>query len=185
MKGIIFCEFLTMVEETYSLEMVDSLIGDGGGLKTGGAYTSVGSYDHQEMLELVQRLGKATGVQTSQLMRTFGEYLLSRFAVLYPAYFVAHDSTFTFLAGIDSQIHMEVKKLYPDARLPKFSYEFPSTDKMILTYESHRPMADLAEGLIQGCIRYFSEPITLSREDVSDFKGTCCRFLLRRGTDAQ
>ncbi|MCX7200840.1 MAG: hypothetical protein NTV17_00650 [Burkholderiales bacterium] len=42
MKGMIFTEFLELVERTYSPEMADDLI-DASNLPSGGAYTSVGN----------------------------------------------------------------------------------------------------------------------------------------------
>ena len=43
MKGIVFTEFLEMVEEKYGLEMVDDII-ENANLQSHGAYTSVGTY---------------------------------------------------------------------------------------------------------------------------------------------
>ena len=50
MKGLVFVEFVEFVEQEYSLEMVDRII-DNSALASGGAYTSVGVYDHREMFD--------------------------------------------------------------------------------------------------------------------------------------
>lgn len=42
MKGIVFREFITMVETQFSLETADAIIADST-LATGGAYTTVGT----------------------------------------------------------------------------------------------------------------------------------------------
>ena len=55
MKGIIFTEFLEMVEKEFSAETVDTII-DNSNLESGGSYTSVGTYPHIEMVELVSNL---------------------------------------------------------------------------------------------------------------------------------
>ena len=55
MKGIVFCEFVEMMEQEFSGEMADEII-SGAQLESGGAYTTVGTYDHHEMLTLVTRL---------------------------------------------------------------------------------------------------------------------------------
>lgn len=49
MKGIVFVEFLEMVESTFSAEMADDII-DACDLSSGGAYTSVGTYPHSEIV---------------------------------------------------------------------------------------------------------------------------------------
>lgn len=179
MKGIIFCEFIEMVEQRFSPALADRIISSCP-LATGGAYTAVGNYDHREMVALVERLSETTDISPAALLRSFGEYLLQRFATLYPAYFVEQRSTFELLGILDNKIHLEVKKLYPEAELPVFQHEYPDADHMVLWYSSNRPFADLAEGLISGCIAYFGEHITLTREDLPCEQGSRARFLLAR-----
>jgi hypothetical protein len=48
MKGVVFTEFLEMVEDRFSPDMADRII-EGAGLASGGVYTTVGTYDHREM----------------------------------------------------------------------------------------------------------------------------------------
>jgi len=55
MKGIIFREFIDMVEAQFSPQMVDDII-QASTLASGGAYTSVGTYPHDEMFQLVEQL---------------------------------------------------------------------------------------------------------------------------------
>ena len=56
-------------------------------------------------------------------------------------------------------IHVEVKKLYPDANLPQFLSEEPSEDKLIMIYRSPRNLPSLAEGLIDGAAKRFNQEI--------------------------
>ena len=49
MKGIVFREFIAMVETQFSLETADHII-SASNLSTDGAYTSVGTYPPQEMV---------------------------------------------------------------------------------------------------------------------------------------
>lgn len=179
MKGIVFCELINMVEECFSLETADQIIA-ASNLETGGAYTAVGTYDHREIVELVSHLSTITGTPAAHLLRNFGEYLFRRFSLLYPTYFATQNSTFDFLGILDNKIHVEVKKLYPDAELPVFHHEFPDRQRMVFVYMSSRPFGDLAEGLIRGCIDYFKEKIVLTREDLPAKEGTHVRFTLNR-----
>jgi hypothetical protein len=177
MKGIVFRELVDMVESHFSPETADKIISSSR-LATGGAYTSVGTYDHTEIVELVSHLSATTGISQPDLLSTFGEHLLNRFALLYPAHFIGQTSTFDFLAILDNKIHVEVKKLYPDAELPVFEHGSTDPNKLVFVYRSKRPFADLAEGLIRGCIRYFNEEIVLTREDLPSDGGAHTRFTL-------
>ncbi|MGH7856391.1 MAG: heme NO-binding domain-containing protein, partial [Candidatus Binatia bacterium] len=86
MKGIVFTEFLEMVEERFSPEIADRII-QASNLPSGGAYTAVGTYDYNELLRLVTNLGRETGVLVPDLVRSFGQHLFGRFYVSYPQFF--------------------------------------------------------------------------------------------------
>lgn len=179
MKGVVFTEFLEMVEEKFSPEMADRII-DGAKLESGGAYTTVGTYDHQELIALVTCLSRETGIPASDLIRTFGEHLFERFHHLFPNYFEGIPSAFDFLRQVEEYVHIEVRKLYPEAELPTFVCETPRPDQLSMTYRSSRPFAALAEGLIRGCVAHYGEPIEVDIEDLSEGAGTAARFLLTR-----
>jgi hypothetical protein len=179
MKGIVFTEFLEMVEAQFSPALADRIIG-AASLPSGGAYTAVGNYDPGEMWSLVIELGKATGTPVPGLMRTFGEHLFHRFAVVYPTCFANFSSAFDFLQRLETVIHAEVRKLYPDADLPRFDVSERDGQRMVMVYRSNRPFADLAEGLLRGCARHFDEAIEIGREDLPAERGSAARFTLTR-----
>jgi hypothetical protein len=58
-----------------------------------------------------------------------------------------------------------VKKIYPDAELPKFSVIKHSEKEMEITYTSCRPFAYLAKGLILGCSEHYDEKIVVDIEN--------------------
>jgi hypothetical protein len=179
MKGIVFTEFLDMVEQRFSADLADTII-EACELPSGGAYTAVGTYDHRELVDLVTALSTATEVPVSELVRAFGRHLFSRFVELYPRFFEGVDSAFDFLVNIEGHIHAEVKKLYPDAELPSFDCRPTALDGMEMIYRSSRPFADLAEGLIMGCAEHFGEQISIRRELLSGDDGQGVRFSLAR-----
>lgn len=162
MKGIVFTEFIEMVEERFSPEVADDII-TAANLPSGGSYTGVATYDHRELLSLVQNLSKVSGIAVPELVREFGRHLFQRFVKLFPQLFVGIDSPAEFLRGIEDHIHVEVRKLYPDTELPTFAYRDLGPDSMELTYRSSRPFADLAEGLIAGCCEHFNVPVEIRR----------------------
>lgn len=177
MKGIVFTEFLEMVEERHSPELADEII-DACELANDGAYTSVGTYDYREMIALVGALAERTGVDASELTRAFGQHLFGRFLAQFPAFFEDTDSAFSFLYSVESHIHVEVLKLHPDAELPSFDWQELPDGRVAMVYRSSRPFADLAEGLIQGCGEHFGETLAVRREPLAD--GSGARFTLER-----
>lgn len=177
MKGVVFTEFLDMVEQRFSADMVDDIIDDAQ-LPNGGAYTAVGTYPHGEMVAMVVALSQRSGVAVPDLIRTFGQHLFGRFALAYPRFFEGVHDAFGFLSGIEDIIHAEVLKLYPDAELPRFIVEHHDAQRLVLLYQSPRHFEDLAEGLMHGCVAHFGEPIRIEREVPAS--GTAQRFTLTR-----
>jgi hypothetical protein len=71
-----------------------------------------------------------------------------------------------------------VKKLYPDAEFPRFEVH-ASPGNLELVYRSRRPLADVAEGMIRGCIAWFGDRVDLDRQDLDAADGRAARFTLR------
>ena len=166
MKGIVFTEFLEMVEQRFSPEIADRLI-DESDLPSGGIYTAVGTYEHTEIVTMVSKLSEISGLPISVLINAFGQYLFGRFYALYPHFFEGVNRSLDFLGRIEDVIHVEVKKLYPDAQLPRFDIVRLDEQSLIMTYHSDRHLGDLAEGLIQSCIAHFGETIDVQRDDLT------------------
>jgi len=177
MKGIVFTEFLEMVEDTFSPEIADKII-EASKLPSDGAYTAVGTYHHSELVTLVGNLSEETDIDIPLLIRTFGEYLFGRFVALYPTFFEENYSTFGFLQLIENHVHIEVKKLYPDAELPTFDTTLINDKKLEMIYHSKRPFAPLAHGLMLGCIDYYKETVEIEQEDLSGGDNKQVKFTL-------
>ncbi|MEM1182715.1 MAG: heme NO-binding domain-containing protein [Acidobacteriota bacterium] len=175
MKGVVFTQFVEMVEESFSLEVADHILTTCP-LASGGVYTSVGTYDHSEMLMLVGSLSEHSGIPTSDLVKSFGRFLFQFFHRSFPSFFESATSAKDFLNNVDSYIHVEVKKLYPDAQLPKFDIEEHGHGAFDMVYTSARPFADLAHGLIDAALEHFGETALLDRVDLSSPPGTHAKF---------
>jgi len=179
MKGIVFQGFLNLVEETFGLEVMDAIIEESN-LASGGAYTSVGTYDYGEIVAMASNLSARTGIPLPDLVRTFGVHLFTHLAKTHPALIEKHSNAFDMLDSIERDIHREVRKLYPDAELPYLDCEIRDVDTLFLLYRSQRPLADVAHGLIEGCAAHFGETITIAREDRSSETETSVMFTVQR-----
>ena len=179
MKGIVFTEFLQLVEEKFGYDMVDKLLLIAKP-ENEGAYTAVGTYDHTELIQLVVTLSKEIDAEVSDLVKLFGGYLFKKFSAAYSDLIFSNvDNSFDFLENVDGYIHGEVRKLYPGAELPVFEYNRPDDQTLEVLYKSSRPFADLCEGLMGACISHFGEDIEVEREDLSH-DGTSAKFTLVR-----
>ena len=178
MKGIVFTEFLEMVEKEFGYDTVDHIL-TSSELPSGGVYTAVGTYSHGEIVQLVSHLSQKTAIAVPDLLRAFGQYLFNTFVANYKAFFDRADGAFDFLLSIENYIHVEVKKLYPDAELPTFNSIVRDEHTLEMNYHSDRRMADFAEGLIQKCMQYFEEDADISKEVIDD-DGKHVRFIIKK-----
>lgn len=179
MKGVIFTEFLDMIDEAFSPELTERIIEEAD-LPSGGAYTSVGTYEHEEILKLVEVLSRHAQVPVPDLVFSFGKHLAGSFIASHSEYFKNHRNTYDFLSSIEDHVHVEVRKLNPDAELPTFQTERIDESTLVMIYNSSRPFADLAAGLIAGTIEHFGEAIDIDRESVNARNPTIERFTLTK-----
>jgi len=164
MLGMVFREFVEMVEAEFGPEVADRILSLPE-LSSHGAYTRVGSYPHGDMVAMVVELGKAVDADPSALVKVFGKYLFGRFVITHDSIVSKFENGRQLLAGIESVIHTEVRRLYPDAKLPEFDCEDRDDGALIMDYSSTRPFADLAEGLIDGALTHFNESAVVERQE--------------------
>jgi len=178
-RGIIFTEFVQLVEEKFGVVMADEVLSTPG-LTDGGAYTSVGQYPHTEMLAIVGTLAERSGIPASDLCKVFGEWLFPKLARAFEFSVRSHTDAFAFLSSLDGLIHAEVRKLYPEAELPHVPVTRLDERELVLDYRSKRPFADVAEGLLRGALAWFGERAELRREPLDADTERSARFRLIR-----
>jgi hypothetical protein len=161
MKGVVFTEFLELVEREFGLEVVNKII-EGCELETRGVYTSVGTYSHKDMFKMVGKLSELKGIPVPYLLELYGRYFFDVLSNGYP-HFMKQPNSFKFFESIESYIHPEVLKLYPDAELPSFQSTIKGDNEMSLLYKSSRKMSDFAVGLIHSAGIYFNEKLKIEK----------------------
>ena len=173
MKGIVFTELLELVEEKFGLEMVDQII-DESDLPSGGIYTAVGTYEFGEMLQLLTHLSAKTGIDVGTLQRVFAEHFYKVIQREYPSFLTLYKDPLEMLASIENHIHVEVRKIYPDAQLPTFDVQEKTDTKLVMVYTSSRAMYNFGLGLMEQTFKYFNQEATITmdmlKEDGSEVK---------------
>lgn len=174
MKGIIFTEFLALVETKFGLDELDHLLLSAG---DEGVYTTVGSYDHKLLVKLIVQLSKQTGISADDLQRVFGQSVFNNLYNTLPpsSSMQSCRNTFQFIKLVEDYIHIEVKKLYPEANPPKFHFVSETASELIFDYKSARCMSSVCIGLVEGCAEHFNEGVNVVTQTLSD-DGSQVRF---------
>lgn len=174
MKGIVFSEFLEMVEANFGLETVDSII-ENADLPSGGAYTSVGTYEFSEMLQLVSQLSTTTSIPANDLLYSFGLYLFDSLVKVHPEVVSSYKNPLNLLYSIEDHIHVQVNKLYPDAELPTFKILERTENSLSMIYSSSRGLYALAHGLIKRTFEHFQKNVEVDMKLLNE-QGTEVKF---------
>lgn len=178
MKGIIFTEFLELVQDKFGIEMVDTIV-EASELKSGGVYTSVGTYEFSEMLQLITHLSNNTNISVDDLLLVYAEHLFAVLIKTYPSLVEHYKNPMDLLASIENHIHVEVRKIYPDAQLPTFEIVDRTDNKMVMIYKSERALYMLGKGLMQETFKLFNTKADIIYEKLND-QGTEVKFIINK-----
>ncbi|WP_378186563.1 heme NO-binding domain-containing protein [Aquimarina sp. W85] len=178
MKGIVFTEFLELVEEKFGLETVDKIIVNSD-LPSGGAYTAIGTYSFSEMLSLLTNLSELTDLSIDALLLTYAEHFFSVLATSYPGLIEQYTDPIELLSSIENHIHVEVQKIYPEAELPSFEVLEKNTEKLVMIYSSSRAMYSFGLGLMQKTFEHFDTKADIKLEKLKS-DGTKVKFSITK-----
>lgn len=178
MKGIVFTEFLELVEDRFGLAMVDTILSESE-LASKGIYTSVGTYDFSEMVQLLARLSSHTGIEVDDLLSLYAEHFFEVIKRNYGHLISMYKDPIEMLASVESHIHKEVKKIYPDAEMPTFIVQEKSAFSLILIYKSGRALHPFGLGLMKKTFDYFNATATIVTEKIKE-DGTEVKFVIQK-----
>ncbi|PKG53335.1 MULTISPECIES: heme NO-binding domain-containing protein [Olleya] len=178
MKGIVFTEFLELVEEKFGLEMVDNII-TSSTLESEGIYTAVGTYSFSEMLQLLTHLSENTGISIDNLLLVYAEHFFSVIENSYPGLLATYKDPIEMISSIENHIHVEVRKIYPDAELPTFEVVEKTENSLIMIYTSSRAMHHFGLGLMNKTFAHFNSTATIDLQKIKE-DGTEVRFVIHK-----
>ncbi len=178
MKGIVFTEFLDLVEDKFGLQMVDTILEESN-LESNGIYTSIGTYNFSEMLQLLQSLSSHTDILIDDLLLVYGEHFFSVINKSYSGLLATYKDPIEMLSSIEDHIHTEVRKIYPDAELPTFEIEEKTENSLVMIYKSGRAMHHFGLGLMNKTFKHFNSTASIVLEKIKE-DGTEVRFIVNK-----
>jgi len=119
------------------------------------------------------------GLSTADTLRWFGRESMPLLAETYPQFFTAHTTTRAFLLTLNDIIHAEVRKLYPGAHVPVFTFDTSSPEVLVVGYSSARRMCVLAQGFMEGAAASFDERVEFEHAACMHRGHPQCIFRLR------
>ena len=174
MKGIIFRLLESFVVEGHDMMVWDNAL-ENCDLASKGIYIGTEKYPDEELFQLISYLSKQLQTSQDDILRQLGQYV---FPSLYQTAFdvIKHAKRLReFLLMVDDVIHVEVRKLHPDAHLPKFDYMEHKT-KLVMQYRSPRQLCHFSEGLILAAAEHFNEHVEINQPICMHKGGEFCEI---------
>ena len=160
------------------METVDEII-EKSELKTDGVYTSIGTYAFSDMLQLLQNLSEKTKITIDELLLIYGEHFFSVLEKSYPELLGTYKDPIEMISSIENHIHVEVRKIYPDAELPTFEVIEKKENSLVMIYRSSRAMHHFGLGLMNKTFEHFNSTASIQLEKVKE-NGTEVKFIINK-----
>ena len=125
-------------------------------------------YSHKDVDdEIVKQLIDSTaivlGIPYETAADAFGDFWMNEYAPKhYFAFFNRAASAKEFLLEMD-RVHEKITSSIPNAQPPKFEYEEPEPDVLIMRYKSKRGMYPIFVGLVKAVGKYYEEDLEVLR----------------------
>lgn len=174
LKGIIFNIVEEVISQSSGPETWDELLVL---TELAGVYTSLGSYPDKELLDLVAAASRLSNTPTPALLQLVGRDAIPLLHKRFPKFFDAAPNARTFILGLNTIIHPEVRKLYAGASCPHFHFA-ETANTLTLGYNSPRKLCHLAEGFVAGLARHYGEQIVMEQPSCMHDGAPMCHIRL-------
>ncbi|WP_254522502.1 heme NO-binding domain-containing protein [Natrinema caseinilyticum] len=156
MHGILFMGLKSFVAETYDMATWRQLQEDAGVEHR--RYIPISTYPDEELIALVEAAVDHTGIEQSELLRTFGRYVVPTLVDMYGIFIDDAWTGLDLVENVEGAIHEVLRKG------DSLEYEPPAitatrvdTDVVLVTYGSRRDLCAVALGLLEGIGDHYDE----------------------------
>lgn len=119
--------------------------------------------EDQTVLDIVSTAARVLGVSPQQFFDAFGDHWVNDYSQkMYAGYYRQAKTAKEFLLKLD-WIHSIVTESLPGAKPPRFTYEEPDENTLIIIYDSHRDLIDMVVGCVKGVGRFYGENLDVTK----------------------
>ncbi|WP_304545389.1 heme NO-binding domain-containing protein [Sulfurimonas microaerophilic] len=175
MRGIIFRTYIDFIKDKFGYTTLDELLNEKEYPNKGG-FSSAANYSSEYLFSLIDGSTRLFDNSREKVIEAFGEYafkyLLNMFKHSYKgANTPLHvNNPYDFLEKLNVIHFDELKKLYPDAKFPKFIIERKGDEHIVIEYASPRNIPGFVCGLMRGCLKYFNDSSRLTMNETKRYR---------------
>lgn len=116
-----------------------------------------------QAIALIQAVCAKLDLTLEQAGDAFGEHWVNAYAPrLYKQLYGKYPDARSFFANIN-EMHARVTKHIVDAKPPRFRLEWPTPSTLVMHYESHRGLIDVAAGMARAMGRFYGETLLVTK----------------------
>jgi hypothetical protein len=175
MKGILFNVVEDVVTEAMSADAWDDVVEAAG---VDGSYTSLASYPDSDLNAIVAAIADAANLSAEETLALAGRLGFKHLAARNPHLLDDIDGWQQLVESLDSIIHPEVGKIYPDAEVPGFATT-EIEGGLRVVYTSRRQLCSLAEGLMIGGGEWYGCGLAVEHERCVREGDADCTMVIR------
>lgn len=175
MKGVVFNLLEAFVCEGWGDEVYEALL-ERTELETQEPFVGPGTYPDSDLVALASNAAIMLDLPLGAVLRAFGEYCFPQLAAKVPMLVDSHSDLISFLQSIDSVLHVEVRKLMPQAVTPTFLVDRTGPDTARLAYHSERRLCGFMEGLLVGAGRHFGSDVEFTKHSCMHQGAASCEY---------
>lgn len=154
MKGVIFNVFEDFVITKFGEDVLEDIV-DATTLQTTEPFVGPGTYPATDLLALVATAADLLGITVDEALRAYGRHAFPALAGAVPTLMEQFSNPSSFLLGLESVIHTEVRKLDAEASPARFRVEAAGPAALTMHYESPFGLFGLVHGLLDGVGDWF------------------------------
>lgn len=178
MKGIIFKHFEAFITDLFGAETFESIL-EQTTLRTPLPFVGPATYPDEDLVALTGTAVRLSGLAPEDALFAFGRSLYPRLAASVPWLIERHRNTKSLLLELDREIHVEVRKIMPEAITPRILCRDLGDGALEVTYRSPRKLCALFRGLLDAAGASYGERVALEERECVHHGAEACRFELR------
>jgi len=123
----------------------------------------ISDIDDQVVMNVIKSTCDVLNLSLEQVADAFGDYWVNVYTQkIYRVHYLDCNTSKDFLLKMD-YVHVMVTNNIPNARPPRFEYEWKDQKTLIMKYKSHRNLIDLLVGLIRGVGKFYKEDLKVTK----------------------
>jgi hypothetical protein len=164
MKGVIASCLADLVKTKFGQDKWRASL-EKAGLRGDTIFLAGQNIPDEVVMKVVGSVCDVLQVTLQQAADAFGTHWVNTFAPkIYSAYYGKKSSAKEFLLAMN-QVHDSATATIPNAKPPRFDFDWKNDKTVVMTYHSERGLIDFLVGLVKGVGVYFKEDLKVTKLD--------------------